>query len=152
MNCCGDLVTAPFWPGGSYVAALADLARPSALCVPPQPPLKPFYPGGQKGIVVTCDRHSADLLRKANSSCKRYAFGDDGQERKFAMGVSRQAWRCFTVAVGGFAPVRVAAHDEADASLEALRALLAHAVLWSPIANTRHNPVHLDVALGQNNP
>jgi hypothetical protein len=28
-----------------------------------------------------------------------------------------------------------------------LRALVAHAVLWSPVANTLHGPVHLDVAM-----
>lgn len=51
----------------------------------------------------------------------------------------------------GFEATRVAVQIEADASLEALRALVAHAVLWSPIADTLHNPVHLDVALGQTN-
>jgi uncharacterized OsmC-like protein len=49
----------------------------------------------------------------------------------------------------GFEAIRVAVHIQADASLEALRALVAHAVLWSPIANTLHDPVHLDVALGR---
>jgi len=48
----------------------------------------------------------------------------------------------------GFGAIRVMVHLDADAPAEALRALIAHAVLWSPIANTIHNPVHLDVALG----
>ena len=47
----------------------------------------------------------------------------------------------------GFVAIRVAVHIEADASPEAVRALVAHAVLWSPIANTLHDPVHLDVAV-----
>lgn len=47
----------------------------------------------------------------------------------------------------GFEVIRVAVRMEADASPEALRALIAHAVLWSPVANTLYGPVHLDVAL-----
>ncbi len=47
----------------------------------------------------------------------------------------------------GFEAIRVAVHMEADASLEALRALVAHAVLWSPVANTLYGTVNLDVAL-----
>jgi hypothetical protein len=39
-------------------------------------------------------------------------------------------------------------HIRADATLDALRAIVAHAVLWSPVASTLHDPVHLDVALG----
>lgn len=49
----------------------------------------------------------------------------------------------------GFEAVRVTVHMAADAPPEALRALIAHAVMWSPIANTLHGPVHLDVALGK---
>ena len=47
----------------------------------------------------------------------------------------------------GFEAIRVAVRIRADAPPEALRALVAHAVLWSPVANTLHDPVHLDVAL-----
>lgn len=47
----------------------------------------------------------------------------------------------------GFEAVRVAVHMQADASPQALQALIAHALLWSPVANTLHDPVHLDVAL-----
>lgn len=47
----------------------------------------------------------------------------------------------------GFEEIRVAVRMAAAASPEALRALIAHAVLWSPVANTLHGPVHLDVAL-----
>ena len=36
---------------------------------------------------------------------------------------------------------------DADASRKALSALVRHTLLWSPVANTLHNPVHLDVAL-----
>ena len=49
----------------------------------------------------------------------------------------------------GFEAIRVSVHMQADASSEALRALIAHAVLWSPVANTIHDPVHLDVVLGR---
>jgi uncharacterized OsmC-like protein len=47
----------------------------------------------------------------------------------------------------GFEAIRVEVRMEAAASSEALRALIAHAVLWSPVANTLHGPVHLDVSL-----
>ena len=47
----------------------------------------------------------------------------------------------------GFEAIRVVVHMDADASPEALRALIAHAVLWSPVANALHGPVNLDVAL-----
>jgi hypothetical protein len=47
----------------------------------------------------------------------------------------------------GFEAIRVTVHLQANASPEALRALVAHAVLWSPVANTLHDPVHLDVTL-----
>lgn len=47
----------------------------------------------------------------------------------------------------GIEAIRVAVRMEADAAPETLRALVAHAVLWSPVANTLHGPVHLDVAL-----
>ncbi len=49
----------------------------------------------------------------------------------------------------GFGAIRVIVHLDADAPAEALRVLVAHAVLWSPVANTIHNPVHLDVALAE---
>jgi uncharacterized OsmC-like protein len=45
----------------------------------------------------------------------------------------------------GFETIHVSVHIEADASRKALDALVKHAVLWSPVANTLHNPVHLDV-------
>jgi organic hydroperoxide reductase OsmC/OhrA len=47
----------------------------------------------------------------------------------------------------GFEVVRVKVHLNASAPPEALRALLSHAVLWSPVANSMHSPVHLDVTL-----
>jgi uncharacterized OsmC-like protein len=49
----------------------------------------------------------------------------------------------------GFTAIRVTVDLQADAPPEALRALVAHAVLWSPVANTIHDPVHLDVAVTQ---
>jgi uncharacterized OsmC-like protein len=48
----------------------------------------------------------------------------------------------------GFETIRVAVTIDADASRKVLDALVKHAVLWSPVANTLHNPVHLDVTLG----
>lgn len=47
----------------------------------------------------------------------------------------------------GFEAVRVSVQLEADASRETLSALITHATLWSPVSNTLHNPVHLDVTL-----
>ncbi len=47
----------------------------------------------------------------------------------------------------GFEAIRITVHMAADAPPEALRAMIAHALLWSPVANTLHDPVHLDVAL-----
>ena len=47
----------------------------------------------------------------------------------------------------GFETIRVSVRIEADASPMVLEALVKHTVLWSPVANTLHNPVHLDVLL-----
>jgi uncharacterized OsmC-like protein len=49
----------------------------------------------------------------------------------------------------GFAGIRVTVDLQADAPRETLHALVAHAVLSSPVANTIHDPVHLDVTLAQ---
>jgi uncharacterized OsmC-like protein len=49
----------------------------------------------------------------------------------------------------GFESIRVSVRMDADASRKALAALLRHTLLWSPVANTLHNPVHLDVALAR---
>jgi uncharacterized OsmC-like protein len=58
-------------------------------------------------------------------------------------------WGTLGARLVGFEAIRVAVHLEADAPPEALRALIAHALLWSPVANTIHNAVHLDVALAE---
>jgi hypothetical protein len=47
----------------------------------------------------------------------------------------------------GFASIRVAVFIEANASRGALDSLVANAKLWSPVANTLHDPVHLDVTI-----
>lgn len=47
----------------------------------------------------------------------------------------------------GFETIRVDVRIEADAPRASLEALVRHATLWSPVANTLHNPVHLDVTL-----
>ncbi|WP_246694739.1 OsmC family protein [Methylobacterium sp. WL6] len=47
----------------------------------------------------------------------------------------------------GFESIRVSVRMDADASRKALAALVRHTVLWSAVANTLHNPVHLDIAL-----
>lgn len=36
---------------------------------------------------------------------------------------------------------------DAEAPRQQRETLMAHASLWSPLANTLHNPVHLDVVL-----
>ena len=47
----------------------------------------------------------------------------------------------------GFESIRVSVRIEAEAPRASLEALVRHATLWSPVANTLHNPVHLDVIL-----
>ena len=47
----------------------------------------------------------------------------------------------------GLDEVRVTVHLEADAPRDALAALVAHAALWSPVANTLHDGTELNVAL-----
>ena len=47
----------------------------------------------------------------------------------------------------GFEAVRVSVLLDAEATHEILAALVKHATLWSPVANTLQNPVHLDVHL-----
>lgn len=59
------------------------------------------------------------------------------------------AWGVAGVDPGGigFNAVRITAHIEADAPREVLEVLLSHVVLWSPVSNTLHNPVHIDAVL-----
>ena len=52
----------------------------------------------------------------------------------------------------GFETIRVSVHVQAEATDEVLEAVIQHATLWSPVANTLYNPVHLDVALGRKAP
>jgi uncharacterized OsmC-like protein len=47
----------------------------------------------------------------------------------------------------GFETITVCVRIEADVSNEILDALVEHAVMWSPVANTLHDPVHLDVVV-----
>lgn len=47
----------------------------------------------------------------------------------------------------GFDEISISVKLIADAPRKALEALVRHATLWSPVANTIHNPVHLDVSL-----
>ena len=47
----------------------------------------------------------------------------------------------------GFEAISVVVRMDADAPRTTLEALVRHATLWSPVANTLHNPVHLDVTL-----
>jgi uncharacterized OsmC-like protein len=47
----------------------------------------------------------------------------------------------------GFESIRVFVRLDADAPRTVLEALVEHATLWSPVANTLHSPVHLDVSL-----
>ncbi len=47
----------------------------------------------------------------------------------------------------GLEAIRVSVILDADAPREQLAALVEHAALWSPVANTLYNPVHLEVSL-----
>lgn len=47
----------------------------------------------------------------------------------------------------GFQSIAIHVHIEADAPREVLKALVDYAVLWSPVANTIHDPVDLVVSL-----
>jgi uncharacterized OsmC-like protein len=47
----------------------------------------------------------------------------------------------------GFETITVRVHIEADVPREMLEALVEHTAMWSPVANTLHNPVHLDVVV-----
>ena len=47
----------------------------------------------------------------------------------------------------GFEVIEVRVHMDADAPEAALQALIQHAMIWSPVANTLHAPIHLDVSL-----
>ena len=47
----------------------------------------------------------------------------------------------------GFEAIAVSVHIASPASTDALNALVKHATLWSPVANTLYNPVHLKVSL-----
>jgi len=49
----------------------------------------------------------------------------------------------------GFETIRIDAHLDSEAPRGVLEALLAHAVLWSPVSNTLHNPVHVQAALAR---
>lgn len=52
----------------------------------------------------------------------------------------------------GFESIRVIVRLDADAPRAVLEALVKHATLWSPVANTLHNPVHVDVTLASDVP
>ncbi len=52
----------------------------------------------------------------------------------------------------GFRSVEIDVHIDADAAPEILKSLVDHAVLWSPVANTIHDPVDLHVAIVRNAP
>lgn len=47
----------------------------------------------------------------------------------------------------GFSAITVEVHVDADVQREALDSLVEQALLWSPVANTLHDPVHIDIAL-----
>ena len=47
----------------------------------------------------------------------------------------------------GFQTITVEVHIEADVPQEALKSLVDYAVLWSPVANTLHDPVDLRVEI-----
>jgi uncharacterized OsmC-like protein len=47
----------------------------------------------------------------------------------------------------GFETITVRVRIEADVVREILEALVEHTAMWSPVANTLHNPVHLDLVV-----
>ncbi|RYC29082.1 OsmC family peroxiredoxin [Lichenibacterium minor] len=47
----------------------------------------------------------------------------------------------------GFQSIAIEVHIDADVPREVLKALVDYAVLWSPVANTLHDPVDLVVSL-----
>ena len=47
----------------------------------------------------------------------------------------------------GFKSIAIDVHIDADAAPEALKSLVDYAVLWSPVANTIHDPVDIHVAI-----
>ncbi len=47
----------------------------------------------------------------------------------------------------GFTSISIVVHVEADAPHDVLKALVDYAMLWSPVANTLHDPVDLDVTI-----
>ena len=47
----------------------------------------------------------------------------------------------------GFRSIAIDVHIDADAAPETLKSLVDYAVLWSPVANTIHDPVDLHVAI-----
>ena len=47
----------------------------------------------------------------------------------------------------GFRAIEIEVHIDADVAPEALKSLVDYAVLWSPVANTVHDPVDLHVAI-----
>lgn len=79
-----------------------------------------------QGVVIT----RLELDVEADIDTTPFGDGDAGRPAQF-----------------GFDAVRVGVHLEGDAPHEALRALVARSALWSPVANTLHNPVHLEVSL-----
>ena len=52
----------------------------------------------------------------------------------------------------GFRSIAIDVHIDADAAPEILKSLVDYAVLWSPVANTIHDPVDLHVAIVRSEP
>ncbi len=52
----------------------------------------------------------------------------------------------------GFTSIAIDVQIDADVAPETLKALVDHAVLWSPVANTIHDPVDLHVAVVRSAP
>lgn len=72
-------------------------------------------------------------------------------------GRSAYSWRCCPVGPlgrrrrhprsSGFTSVAFEVRVEADVPREVLKSLVVYAVIWSPVANTLHDPVHLDITV-----
>lgn len=52
----------------------------------------------------------------------------------------------------GLDAIRIRVHLHADAPQDELRSLIANALMLSPVANTLHGPMNLDVALAEHTP
>ena len=124
--------------------------------LPPQPVMED-EPGGLSGESIA--PNASEALLAAFGSClavgihaNAVAQGIPLQSLELELAAdlnSTAVWGAgdLTPKTIGFETIRVSVRIEAEAPRASLEALVRHATLWSPVANTLHNPVHLDVTL-----